>query len=115
MLDILVLICAILIGLCLIAIIVLMRALAAERKRISKLEAQVVQLDSRISENSRRLTELKLQSENMSMAPLAWVTAALDGWRKKGLTGALTILGGQAIRSYLQKRKSKALPSRKNQ
>lgn len=85
-------------------------ALRALRRDLRALDSSLDKLNSRLDEQEARLEEIRRQVASASSDPLTQFSELFKAVRSKGLVSALLMFGAGAFRTYLGRRRRKALP-----
>jgi hypothetical protein len=82
-------------------------------RELQKLNQTLTKLDARLSEQERQLAEVRAAlASRGSDGLLEPFVEAFKVFRSKGWLSALTMLGSHVFRSYLGKRRQRALPTK---
>lgn len=96
------------------SLIAMVQAVKRMKEMVGQLEKSVGQLSSRVEAQERQLAEIQRTLQSGANDPLMQVMEAFASVRKKGLMGAVAVIGGRIFRSYFQNRRAKALPKQKS-
>jgi hypothetical protein len=85
-------------------------SLVKVRMELGKLNKTLEGLEGRLGEQERRLAEVQASLDKKGGDAFLPFVEAFQSFKTKGWLPALALLGGHLFRSYLGKRRQKALP-----
>jgi hypothetical protein len=86
-------------------------SLVSIKAELGKVNKSLDKLDARIAEQERQIAEVRAAVSRSGGGDMFEpFLQAIQSFKSKGLVGALTLLGSHLFRSYLGRRRQKALP-----
>jgi len=96
----------------LFAVLAAVTKLWSVNRELQKITKSLDRLEGRISEQERQLAEVRASLDRKGGDLFEPIMQAVHAFKTKGWAGALALLGGTLFRSYLGRRRQKALPTR---